>query len=97
MENYFNIISFVVGIVSIVLAVLSIWLGLRSSSESKRLNDDTRAILSQIKEVADITHSIVVGEASENSKHIRDMNTQAISTLIKTSAEAIDAKAMKRK
>lgn len=97
MEQYFNIISFVVGIVSIVLAVFSLFMARSSEKQSQLLNNDTRKFLSQIKEISDKTHDLVMGEAKENSKYIRESGSQVLNTLIKNAETNIDSKTLKRK
>jgi hypothetical protein len=76
-----NMVSFVVGVVSLITSVLlswlAIWLSLRFKGESDRVNTETRALLMDIRTDAKSISAFMASEMAEYGKAGRQAMTRA--------------------
>ncbi|MXY46089.1 MAG: hypothetical protein F4Y44_03705 [Chloroflexi bacterium] len=78
MESYFPMISFVTGVVSIVLAIVAIWISKSAERESRENYEKTKDVLAEINKSAAVIETTV----SANQQQL----LETVTTILKETA-----------
>jgi hypothetical protein len=85
MQLDFNIISFLVSLLSLALGGLAIWLSLKFKEEANRTNEDTRNLLVEIRTVVKTVAAVAMPELQRYG----DMSRQVIRGVVMSGSQTM--------